>query len=980
MLRTHTFIILFFCGIFSLHAKITSIESNFTSTTTTCTFTGAQGNNWDNVDNWSCDRIPGSRGDGEIIIIPVGETVTKPSSFHIKTSTTLSVFGELTILDGNSKINGDLTVHPSGTLTIEEDNLEVKSGASLNIAGALELEDENITVIGTFILASSGMVNIEDGKIEFRGNAIPERQIAGTIDLHGGNFVVQGSAELEIKGNANLLNIDLLHFYGNSSTVIDNGILRIEAEEFIADGSAHLTIDAPCVGQGPILITESIQNTAAAIIDGDGCIYFSGDATDIDDGNGNNPLYKLFGCSQVNPPVLNSHCGGSSLEEAVANADTVCLNQIATSIGLLENDVVFPSSTVTITQQPQHGSLVKTATGVYTYTLNVNNPVVNRDGGDSFQYKITHNGTTSTAVVHMNLNHFALKRKNFENVCENNLMLTVENTDLQGHWQYNSANITVLNSNSLISPVTLIQENATLTWIDDAYQCPDINVQLARGTLVLNSPSNLPDICPEQTTVNLNTRYNQDGTGTWYKVESPTSRVELIGGQITLGTLSPPYSISIIYEKTEGTCLATIEDDLNITSSTVADLSLLPTRLCSNAENINLNELYNNPNDTWNVEGQETSAINLENVPSDNIYTVTRTIQNGACNSTGSIDIPRVIAPEASNYAPFSTLCEHVPLNLNDRINDPSLTATWYIEGNEIQANIQDENLSVGEHQLTYRLSKNGCTTEGTHQIEIENTEDLTVTNIRRSSTTLKDTMPFNNQENIVVRMDSSYVTSTFLGQDRLILEVAEWGATTIRAYEVNGLSCLAKNNHTIYFEDEVVDLGDGGSDVDISDDEDKCFVVKATTPPGMTGTWKVITETEDDVVTIDDITSELTEICIEGDEDIQIVSELTPTKGDTIKVKVTPKVAPLIIAEGFSPNGDLINDYFEIMNVPKDAKVQLTIINRWEQVVYESDNYQNTWGGTFKDSGGPVPNDSYVYRVKVNQDPEISGTVIIKR
>jgi gliding motility-associated-like protein len=62
------------------------------------------------------------------------------------------------------------------------------------------------------------------------------------------------------------------------------------------------------------------------------------------------------------------------------------------------------------------------------------------------------------------------------------------------------------------------------------------------------------------------------------------------------------------------------------------------------------------------------------------------------------------------------------------------------------------------------------------------------------------------------------------------------------------------------------------------------------------------------------------------------------------------------------TPNGDGINDLFEIQDLP--ANTVVIIINRWGNVVFLSDNYQNNWDG--KDTSGKVLVDGvYTYKFK---------------
>ena len=43
-----------------------------------------------------------------------------------------------------------------------------------------------------------------------------------------------------------------------------------------------------------------------------------------------------------------------------------------------------------------------------------------------------------------------------------------------------------------------------------------------------------------------------------------------------------------------------------------------------------------------------------------------------------------------------------------------------------------------------------------------------------------------------------------------------------------------------------------------------------------------------------------------------------------------------------------------------------LIIFDRWGQTVYETDNYANNWGGTFKGTGNVLPDDTYYFVLKV--------------
>ncbi|MHA8052659.1 invasin domain 3-containing protein [Aquirufa sp. OSTEICH-129A] len=60
-------------------------------------------------------------------------------------------------------------------------------------------------------------------------------------------------------------------------------------------------------------------------------------------------------------------------------------------------------------------------------------------------------------------------------------------------------------------------------------------------------------------------------------------------------------------------------------------------------------------------------------------------------------------------------------------------------------------------------------------------------------------------------------------------------------------------------------------------------------------------------------------------------------------------------VTQGFSPNGDGINDKFVIPGIMSMPSHHLTIFNRWGSIVYETDNYKNDWGGEIPKGIGVV-------------------------
>lgn len=92
-----------------------------------------------------------------------------------------------------------------------------------------------------------------------------------------------------------------------------------------------------------------------------------------------------------------------------------------------------------------------------------------------------------------------------------------------------------------------------------------------------------------------------------------------------------------------------------------------------------------------------------------------------------------------------------------------------------------------------------------------------------------------------------------------------------------------------------------------------------------------------------------------------------------------------LIIPDGFSPNGDGVNDAFVISGIEDFPENRIEIVNRWGDVVYAAQPYSNNWTGT-NDSGklslgkGTLPEGTYFYVLYTADDAEpIRGFITIK-
>lgn len=123
------------------------------------------------------------------------------------------------------------------------------------------------------------------------------------------------------------------------------------------------------------------------------------------------------------------------------------------------------------------------------------------------------------------------------------------------------------------------------------------------------------------------------------------------------------------------------------------------------------------------------------------------------------------------------------------------------------------------------------------------------------------------------------------------------------------------------------------------------------------------------------------------GDNNFQIFAQYgkcTELVGDDVIIVE----AEVEIPDGFSPNGNGINDYYVIEGIDAFPTNNVKIFNRWGTLVFEMPNYNNdinAWDGRPNKGLGAgndfLPEGTYFYVVDLmNGMPPIKGTVYLKR
>jgi gliding motility-associated-like protein/uncharacterized repeat protein (TIGR01451 family) len=104
------------------------------------------------------------------------------------------------------------------------------------------------------------------------------------------------------------------------------------------------------------------------------------------------------------------------------------------------------------------------------------------------------------------------------------------------------------------------------------------------------------------------------------------------------------------------------------------------------------------------------------------------------------------------------------------------------------------------------------------------------------------------------------------------------------------------------------------------------------------------------------------------GDEFTYRVKDKDGYYTNIASVKITADFNAIKVPNLFTPNGDGINDTFEIIGLNQYQSSELTIVNRWGNEVFHAKGYNNTWTGEGLNEGTYF----YLLRVKRTEGSEV--------
>lgn len=95
-------------------------------------------------------------------------------------------------------------------------------------------------------------------------------------------------------------------------------------------------------------------------------------------------------------------------------------------------------------------------------------------------------------------------------------------------------------------------------------------------------------------------------------------------------------------------------------------------------------------------------------------------------------------------------------------------------------------------------------------------------------------------------------------------------------------------------------------------------------------------------------------------------------TDANGAQITETIIITEISVSEVITPNGDGINETWEINNIKNYPETIVRVYNRWGNEVFFSNNYLNDWDGHFKDSNDSLPSSSYFYQIDLFGDGKI--------
>lgn len=356
--------------------------------------------------------------------------------------------------------------------------------------------------------------------------------------------------------------------------------------------------------------------------------------------------------------------------------------------------------------------------------------------------------------------------------------------------------------------------------------------------------------------------------------------------------------------------------------------------------------LTGNPEDTVSLVGQG----NTVRFPLEAGSYIVNLIAFSADGQSDTADgIVRVdVAPEAGYSSNIRCFPERITLTDTSTTQDGTITGRrWQIAGLTSINRILDYNGAVGRLPLQLSVSgSNGCT--DTINTTINYTDTPTLAFSRQGPITLcqGDSITLS-----VTGAENYSWNNGNLGSDNTVRTA---GMKTVRGF--NSAQCFATDSIRIDIVPRPV--ADAGSDITINEGESTTLLGSG----GISYSWTPAADLSD-ARSANPIATPL-----QTTDYILSVSDANDcTDTDTVTVSVE-EISSIPVHNLLTPNGDGLNDTWDLSTIPAIENANIYVINRWGWEVFKAeDGYNNDWDGSI--AGEPLPDGSYLYIIEFDDD-----------
>ena len=351
--------------------------------------------------------------------------------------------------------------------------------------------------------------------------------------------------------------------------------------------------------------------------------------------------------------------------------------------------------------------------------------------------------------------------------------------------------------------------------------------------------------------------------------------------------------------------------------------------------------------------GQGTSSVDSLGVGT---YTVDVTDQNG-CTAQESITIseptPIVITLDSLQNALCASSTDGY-VHISASGGTPNYTYDWTSSPAGFTANTQDIDAVIAQDYIVAVTDSNNCVMTDTFTVsalvaitafagnDFDYCSGDTVSVIGTGGGTVGLSYSWYDTSGTQVSGDSLLTVADTPGVYMYVLEVA------------SGL-CLERDTITLTVNGPPI--VDAGVDDNIVEGNSVTIGGSPTGPVGSAFTWSPNFEIDDILIENPSVSPDTTTTY-----SVMVVDTNGCSQIDSVVISVLPDI---VFPNGFSPNGDGVNDTWEIDFMDEFPESVIEVYNRWGDLLFRTVGYVDEWDGRFNNQ--PLPVGTYYYIINLN-------------